>query len=154
MMWAPNRRSRGPNLITKTHAANRVPSRALDWSDIKSETIAGLESTTNVELGIATTEMAGNAGPLVGLADLADFPVPVSWDQPKALCWLEFFGVAELDFRRPDCAHNMHPVVAHSPLQRLPRTDWFPGAFLPQTIELNSLSNHLPLKPLLLPVSF
>ena len=107
-----------------------------------------------MELGITVRIMARNTRSSSGFADLARLSIALSWNKSKSFCWFQFVGFSKLDFWMPNCTIDVNPVVAHSPLQRLPRMDRLADSLLSVLVELDGFNYHLLLHPFLLPVTF
>jgi hypothetical protein len=153
MVRAPDGCGRRPDFLTEANAGRAVSSRIFDRRNVKPGLIPSLERTPDVEARVATAVVARHTSSLVRLADLTRIAVSVGRDKPKTLGRLEFLCIAKLDFRRPDCAANMDPVIASSSFEGLPRTDRLAHGFLSLAVKLDGVGYQPALKFLLLTVS-
>jgi hypothetical protein len=154
MIGTPDGSGSRSGVIAKFNRGCRIPARGFDRRDLESKHIPGLESTTNMELNIAPRMLAGDTGSFSGfLANFANFSKPVGWYQLKPLGGLQLFGIAKLDLWRPDCTHNVNPVVAHCTFQGFSGAYRFAYCFLSLAVELDCLGNHLFFQSFLFPFS-
>lgn len=85
-------------------------------------------------------------------AGSADLIISAPRDRGDSFGGLHGFRIAELDFRRPDSAGNMYPVIVSRTLQRLSRVHGAIQLLLLLAIVFSSLAGLLDLQPLPLSV--
>lgn len=152
VVGAPYGRTRRPGLLSQSHAVHRITSRTLHGRDVESKPVLRLERAANMKPGVTATLMTRHARTLVGLADFANFAIPITGNETETFSRLELLGGPELDLRGPYRTHHMYPVVAHCSLQRFSRTDRLTNSLLSLAVELDRLLDHLLLEPFLLPI--
>lgn len=77
VMRAPDGCIRGPGFVPQPHAVRGIAPRTLHRGNVESKPVLGLERAANVEVCVAVTVMARNAGTLVRLANLANLTILV-----------------------------------------------------------------------------
>lgn len=120
-----------------------ITARTLYRCDVKTEDITGLVGTLNVDWRLAM--IAADTSSAVLFASSANLRVLGSVDQWDALNRGKRFGIAKLDFRGPNRASNMHPIVVCSPLQGFARVDGSVQLLLLLPIVFGSLDGILSL---------
>lgn len=128
MLFANDDRGQGPGFLAERCSCDLILARALHGLDVEAERVASFESARSMETCIAVETIHAGACivsdfvlVIFVFAELADCLEPLLGDHLKALCDLEYLGVAEANLWCPNCAMDMHPVVASSSLERLSR---------------------------------
>ncbi len=152
VVLAPDTSRHDATLPVDGDDAELIAAGAFDGCDIESQDVASLMSTLDVDCGVAL--MAVHTRPLISLANLAHFSIPCPWNQGDTLAGTEGLGVAKLDFGRPDCAGDVHPVVVRGPLQGFARVDRAAHLLLLLAVIVGRPVGVLPLEPLPLPLLF